>query len=36
MKDTSAGETGVKGDLNGDGTANAKDALAILKANVNG
>ena len=36
MKDTSAGETGVKGDLNGDGTANAKDALAILKANAEG
>lgn len=36
IKDTGAGETGVKGDLNGDGTANAKDALAILKANAEG
>lgn len=36
MKDTSAGETGVKGDLNGDGIANAKDALAILKGAAEG
>ncbi|MCI7692481.1 MAG: dockerin type I repeat-containing protein [Oscillospiraceae bacterium] len=31
IKDTSAGETGVKGDVNGDTVVNAKDALAILK-----
>ena len=36
MKDTSAGETGVKGDVNGDTVVNAKDALAILKANAEG
>ena len=36
IEEATAGETGVKGDLTGDGLANAKDALAILKAGSEG